>query len=176
MTLILCALWAGSATAQASDLSGGEVIDNVMAHEQQLLDIVARESPDQHTKLLRLRDVRREEYVFALIRVAKAVQRAKSDPAFAERARAIREHEHLLQTLAEGFEALDKGEQRARRVDLERVAGELMDLKQAERRARLAELRQRMAEFELEIGDRDSDREGIIESYVDGLLTPPVEL
>lgn len=81
-----------------------------------------------------------------------------------------------MRTTAEGFDALPASEQKVRRKELERLAGELMDLKQAERRDRLEELRARLTELEAEIDQREKDRARIVEEYVDQLVRGEVDL
>ncbi|MEQ1508036.1 MAG: hypothetical protein ABMB14_37755 [Myxococcota bacterium] len=156
--------------AVVDDPPTGTLATGLMAREQELLDATRRTDPGYYEKLLRLRDTDRPAYLTALYKVAKLVDRAKTDPVFAERLRSIREHEDRLRTLAKGFSALSPADQRTRRAELEAVANELMDLKQAERRARLDELRARLADLEQEIDAREQDRKRIVDEYVDQLV------
>ncbi len=68
--------------------------------EEALLEIVAKHDPEQHERLLRLREVDRPAYLLALSRVAKVVERAKDDPEFRERRLSIQSKTQQVKELA----------------------------------------------------------------------------
>lgn len=153
-----------------------ELVAEILAKEQQILEAVRAVDPGVYDRLMRLRDIDRGAYIPALMKAARTVERARLDPEGAERQRQIHERETQLQGLAEGFGALSGAEQKARRAELERIVGELMDLKQAERRAKLEDLRGRLEELEAEIEERERERARIVEEYVDQLVQERVDL
>lgn len=180
------AAWAGpgfSGVGGPSEAPGFEASEgdepklaDVLRHEDELLRMVSRVDPKLHGQLLTLRETDRTAYVGALMKVARNVHRARRDPVFRERMQAMRRKTRELQEAARGFEDLSKANQRARRAELERLAGELMDLKQADRRARLEDMQTRLTTLQQEIDRREREREQIIEDFVDQLLRERVNL
>jgi cysteinyl-tRNA synthetase len=138
--------------------------------EEALLEIVAKHDPEQHERLLRLREVDRPAYLLALSRVAKVVERAKDDPEFRERRLSIQSKTQQVKELAREHRRLPAAEQPAARERIEQLVGELLDLKQQDRRARLDELRARLEQLQAEFDEREGDRQRRIDEHVDELL------
>ena len=61
-------------------------------------------------------------------------------------------------------------QQETLRGQMVEVTGQLFELKQAERRARLEELSTRIQELQSEIDQREKDRKQVIDAYVEELL------
>ncbi len=160
---------------QAEDDDVGNVAE-LLRRQDELLEAVGRYDPGLRDRLLGLRQTDRPAYVAALVRIARHLQRARRDPAFRARVQRMRELTSQMESLARGFPDVPERERAARRAQLEALAGELMDLKQADRRERLAALRAKLAGLQAEIERRDQDRDQIIEDFVDQLLQPPVDL
>jgi len=152
------------------------VVAEVMSREAEILAGIAESDPDQHARLLQLKERDHQRYVMHLVRVARNVDRGRRDPAAAERMRAIEASTRELNELARGFDALSTQEQKARRAEMETKAAELFELKQEERRARVEEMRARIDGLSSEIDQREKDRDDIVEEYVDQLVTQPVDL
>lgn len=143
--------------------------------ETELLEQVEALDPAQHQRLLALRDTDRASYLAALYQASRISDRARRDPAYAERIRQIAERDRELRTMAAGFAALPAAEQAAARARMVALAGELLDLKQAERRLRVEELRARLEALEREIAERDRRRDAMVEEYVNRLTVHGVD-
>lgn len=151
-------------------------IQEVLSHEEAILAALATHAPDQHQQLLALKHSDRLSYLRELARIGRAVSRARQEPGALARALAIRGKTRELEALARDYRTLAEDRRPARRAEILRLAGEVMDLKQAERRARLAEMRARLEALQAEIDGRESQRDQIVEAYVDQLLDERVEL
>ncbi|MBX2797109.1 MAG: hypothetical protein KTR31_05560 [Myxococcales bacterium] len=161
----------------AEDASVTEAqIQRVLQRESELLEAVRRYDPTVHQQLLRLRDNDRKAYVAAMVRVARNVERARQDPTVMKRVMAIRAKSREVESLVRGFSRLSAPEQRERRKQITKLAGELMDLKQQDRRARMRQMQERLDALRSDIEQRDRDRARIVEQFVDQLLEEPVEL
>lgn len=62
------------------------------------------------------------------------------------------------------------------RGEMEILTVELFELRQSERRAVLENVETRMKRLRTEIDERESDREQIVDAYLDQLLQTPVDL
>lgn len=151
---------------------GDHLARAILAQESELLAIVSRDDPFTYRRLLRLRETDRAAYIAGLYRVANVVDRMARDPAFATRWREILQKQAELTALAAGYAALPPAEQAARRARLVAAATELFELRQEDRRERIAELTARLHEIQAELDERAGDREGVIEAYVDQLVRP----
>ncbi len=97
--------------------------------------------------------------------------RMADDPESLARLEAMRSMEGRLDELASGFDALSALDQQKQRSELEKLAGELFDLRQEQRRAHLEELEARLRELEEDIADRDARRDVLIDKWLDERLT-----
>lgn len=148
----------------------------VLEHRDELMALVAREDPDQAARLSRLEQHDPQAFALALVRIAHKVERLRDDPEALERHRALRAEEQRVQSLVAGFHDLSGADQKRRRAEIEAGVERIMALKQAERRARVDELRAKIEELEADIEGRDRDAKRIVSSYVEQLLTEPVDL
>jgi len=148
----------------------------VLDHRDELMAHLERFDPRQYARMERLEQADPQAFALGLLRIAKMVERLEGDPEAAERFRRIREASQQLESLARGFHDLSKAEQKRRRGEMEATARRLMELKQAERRARVEELRARITELEADIDARERDADKLVEAYVDQLLDAPVDL
>ena len=160
------------ATEDARDIR----VADVLRREAELLAAVEQYDEEMYGRMLVLKATDRRSYVAALVKVARNVQRARRDPAFRERMQAMSTLQRQLRELAEGYPSLPDRKKPAARAELERLAGKLMDLKQADRRQRLQDMEARLAEVRSEIERREAERDQIIEEFVNRLLTGPVDL
>jgi signal transduction histidine kinase len=149
---------------------------DVLDHRDELMTLLERHDPRQHARMVRLEHTDPQAFALGLLRVAKMLERLRDDPEAAERFRQIREETERLETLARDFGQLSAADQKRRRAEMEAGARRLMELKQAERRARVEELRARIAELEADIEAREKDADKLVDTYVDQLLQAPVDL
>lgn len=161
------------ATEPAND---GERLAEVLRRESELLELVKRHDPTMHARLTRLASTNRPAYLAALVRVHRNVERARSDPAYRARVQAVRSKTAELEALTHDYRRGTAADRARIRPELVRAAGELMDLKQEDRRSRVQELQARLAELQAEIDRREQNREQIIEDFVDRMVRGPVDL
>jgi hypothetical protein len=151
-------------------------VAQLMSREDELMTVIHNHDPQEHARMLRLREVDRGAYAAALFRVARVLERAAEDPAAAARWQAIREREEELRRLGRSYLALPADRRPELRARMEALAGELLELKQTERRARLEELRGRLDALNREIEAREAAREQLVREYVEQLLQERVDL
>ncbi|MEZ4238383.1 MAG: hypothetical protein R3F59_19975 [Myxococcota bacterium] len=173
LTLLLTLL---AARAEPPAPPDDPVAAELLAREPALLQAVRDYDPAEYARILRLKEIDRAAYVAALFRVARAVDRARNDPDAAARRLAMRDKEQAIRQLARGWAALPPAEQATRRAALEAQTRELLAMKQAERRARLDELRARLEALEADIQQRDARADALVQEYVDQLLAEKVDL
>jgi hypothetical protein len=138
--------------------------------EAEMLDLVRQHDPAAYEELMRIREEDPGLYGFALQKAARTIRDARADPEAAERMRKVRELEARIDELAEGYADLSGSEKKKRRAEVEKIAGELFDLKQTARREQLEDVRAKLAELEKEIAERDANRKQVIERFVDERL------
>lgn len=152
------------------------VIEDVMEHEDEILAWVEKFDADGHRKLLELKERDQRMYIGQLVRIARVIHRADRDPSVVERHREMRRLERLVDEIAADWDSYDAGERKTYRAQLEKLVGELFELRQQERRDQVAEFEAKIAELKREIGDREKERKDIIDDYVDQLVREPVDL
>ena len=155
--------------------------------EDRLLSIVKEHAPERYTELTALRDTDPVAYVMALHEVARM---ARAEGAGAERPPGpgmgpasgaskpdqdpqIAALQAQIDTLATGYSALSAAEQKKRYVEIQALAGQVFDLRQAQRKRRLEEMKDRLAGLETEIADRESRRDQLIAQWLDKRLGTP---
>ena len=141
------------------------------AVEKQTLELLAEVAPSRHAELMRLKTTDPLRYQLALRRAARLVDFG-DDPASIERMRKVAAADARLDELAVGFSTLSAADQRSRRAEMVKLAGEIFDLKQAQRRDRVTKMREKLTKLEAEIAERDKRRTEIVDGYVDGLISP----
>jgi Tfp pilus assembly protein FimV len=138
--------------------------------------MLERHDPRKHARMERLETTDPQAFALGLLRVAKTFQRLQADPEAASRFQAMHEETERLEVLAAGFADLSGADQKRRRAELEASARRLMELKQAERRARVEELRSKIAELEADIEAREKEADQLVDAFVEQLLQSPVDL
>jgi hypothetical protein len=152
------------------------LIEELTRKEGEILAMLEATDPQRHERLLRLRETDHQAYLGHLFRIARRVGRGQDDPASRERFEKIAAAEVALGDLTRGYRELSDGEKAERRAEMERLAGELFELKQEERRMRLQDLRTRIDELQREIDDRESNRASVVRAFVDQLVHERVDL
>ncbi len=152
------------------------MVEEVLAREDEILAAVAEHDPAMHARLVELKKLDHRAYVVTLVRVARRAERLRGDPRARERFEEIRTLEGEIRELARDFRQLPEEQQAARRAQMEALAPELFELKQAERRASLSELQRRIEGLSEEIEQREAQRETLIEDYLDQLTKERVGL
>ncbi|MFT4624693.1 MAG: hypothetical protein ACI8PZ_003352 [Myxococcota bacterium] len=152
------------------------MVDEVLAREAEILAIVEQNDPAMFRRLQELKAMDQQAYVVTLVRVARRAERIQRDPQARARFEMIRDLESTLRAMAEEYGTLEPSKQAAHRSTMEAAALRLFDAKQAERRAQLAELEEKMRELGDEIQERDQRRDDLIDDYLDQLLKLRVDL
>jgi len=173
----------GLALAQPAPPPGGpppparaDRLEEVLAHRDELMELLADHDPDKHTRMLRLERADPQAFALALVRVARHVERLRSDPAALERFQKLRQEEERVRMLAQGFHELSGADKKRRRQELEAAAARILELKQAERRAAVEELRSKIAELEADIERREKEADELVDAFVDQVLMERVDL
>jgi hypothetical protein len=149
--------------------------DRILDREQEILEELRKTSPEKVERLMWLKQEHPELYPMALGKIARTLEMAKKDPATAERMDRMEELRHSLRGKAEGFDSLPLKEQKARRTEMEGMARELFDLRQAELQARVDHAAEKLEETRGKLKKREADREKIISQHLDRLILGPGE-
>lgn len=152
------------------------VRDQVLANEAEILQGVASNEPDRLEQLKRLRERDFEAYIARLAHIGKRLERARNDPAAAERMREIQAASDQLHQLAVGFGELDGRAQKERRAEMSVLALQIFEMKQAERAARVDDMRAKIEHLQAEVDERAQRQDEIVKEYVERLIDPPVDL
>lgn len=146
------------------------------AEEAEVLALLEAQDPARLAELRALQATDEPRYAAEIARAARMIERLRGDPAQAKRALEMRDLHRELRERAKGLAALDEKAAQAERTALEALAGQLFELKQADRRERLQELRARIEELEAEIDQREADRTQIIDAVLRDLAEGPPRL
>jgi len=173
LTLSLAPSFVSDAIAQDDVPTSPTMLEKLRAMEPKLLAHLAEHAPDKHAQLMRLQRLDRRAYYKALARVAHAAQEMREDPEMI----ALRDRlEDLRARHPDGADDLPKAEQKAVRAELQTIAEQLFDLKQAKRREKIAHLREALEHLEAEVAERDKDRKARIEGFVERAMQGPIDL
>ncbi|MCB9676983.1 MAG: hypothetical protein H6737_17840 [Alphaproteobacteria bacterium] len=138
--------------------------------EARLLQEVASRDPERAEQLARLKTRDPARYYEVLGRVARGLDREARDPEARARHERIQGIRHEIKALAIEYQAAPDGEKKKLRKEMEKLAGDIFDLRQEERRARLDDLRERLKEAEAEVAEQDANRDAVIAEHLDALL------
>lgn len=152
------------------------LVQELLDREDELLAFVETQDPKLHARLLRLRQVDQRAYMGHLMRADRVMERSKTDPDVLERHLRMAQIEISLDEKAQIYPTVSGKERRSMRSEMEMLTVELFELRQSERRAVLENLETRMERLRTEIDERESDREQIVDAYLDQLLQTPVDL
>jgi len=162
--------------AAQADRLPPHVLQEIREREDEILAWLETHDPDSHQRLLKLRERDPVAYMGHLARASRMKERIAQDPALVERHRRMRRLERQIETLSADYDTLDAKAQKARRAEVVALVAQLFELRQIERRDKLAELESKIEELRGEIQEREGHRAEIIEDYVDQLIRGPVDL
>ncbi len=140
--------------------------------EGRLLEAVRQIDPVQHRRLARLAERDPAAYQALLRRIERRLARVARDPEALARVVEIRRINQELSSLRDRYLAASGDEQVAIRAQMVTKALSLMELKQAERRARLREMQERLDKLQQEVDRREASKDRLVDEYVDSLLRP----
>ncbi len=153
-----------------------ELIEDVKERELQILTLVKENDPGRYEQLMQAKEDDERSYWRQMIHVARMVERFQGDPEYAKRALEMRELQRRVKELAKGWAHKNAQEQKAARAEMEGVVAELFEMKQAERRERLAELQAKISELENDIAERDKTKKAKIDEYLEQMIVEKVDL
>jgi hypothetical protein len=175
--LALLLTLSSSALAQQAPEPDPAAIERLLAHEQEILDAVKLRAPERYSELIALRDTDRRAYLRYLYRAARVLRQVgERDAASPELLNLRGQLDAVRARYPDGIEALSKKDQAAVRAELTTLASQLFDLKQAQRRERIDELRSSLEELEADVARRDAERDAILADFVEAFLRGRVEL
>ena len=137
------------------------------AQEERVLAMVKEHDPEAYERLLRLKARDPRAYTKQLIQIARRSERLMKNPEARARFMEIRSLELELRTMAATLDGQSDTERDATRSAMMEVGRKLFDAKQADRRALVEELNQKIAKIEEEIKVRDEERDARIAEYID---------
>lgn len=152
------------------------VVDEIRAREAEILAWLKTADPEGHQRLLELKQTDPRAFVGGLVRAARLKDRAEDDPGVVARHQRMQELEQAIQERANTWKTQSAEARKKARPEIERLASELFEIRQQERRAHVAELQRRLEELEAEIEEREADRKSLIDAYLDQVLEGPVDL
>jgi hypothetical protein len=167
------ALLAPPLASAAEPVLAPERTAQLLAREDELLERLGERDPAMRDRLLALRASDRDAYLAQLARLSKLADRYDDDPAFAARVDDIAALEERVRTLADSWRAASAADRPGIRAEMVGVAGQIFELKQAERRQRIAEYQARLDRLEAEVADIEAKRTDVIDRWVGAALARP---
>lgn len=160
--------------AHAQDRPDAQWVERLRAREAEILDAVHTRDPDKHARLLTLKQTDPGLYAATMWRLRHLSPEPTPDEI------ELRGLQARLQGLRDahpdGIDGLPRKEQQAVRAEVAQIAERIFAIRQAQRRARLDELKASIAELEADVAARDAERDTRIQRFVDRFLTGPVDL
>jgi len=138
--------------------------------EAELLEAVKQLDPLQYERLLRLKLRDSVGFQAALRRTERRAARAARDPEALARSTESRGLIQELLGLRDRYRVVSGDERVAIRAQMVGKALTLMELKQAERRARLSEMQAKLDKVQAEVDQREANKDRLVDEYVDALL------
>ena len=151
----------------------GGGFERIQHLEGELLERVRRHSADKHEALLELKTSQPRLYRRAMIQLHRSVQRSDKDERALPRFFEMADIHLQMIAITRSYPGLPPAEQTAARRELDALASQLFELRQEERRVRLAEAEARLERLRSEITERDEEKERIVDEYVDDYLLRP---
>ena len=152
-----------------------ERLDEIREREAELLAWIKENDPAASDRLQRLQKVDQPRYMIHLMRVARMMDRAESDPELVERQLRMRRLEDQIdQEIRLIKSAADIDREALARV--KELVNELFEARQTERRASIEMLEAKIESLRIEIENRDNERKQVVDEYIDQKLAKPVDL
>ncbi|MCB9682695.1 MAG: hypothetical protein H6733_14615 [Alphaproteobacteria bacterium] len=151
-------------------------VDRLREREAQLLERLHALDPDRYAEVVALKRTNPRAYVGALMRLAHFFDRGVAGPPSPELQAEIAALQAIRARYPDGMTTLSAGDTRKVRTEVAAIADRVFDLRQAERRQRIDELRASLTELEEDVARRDRDRKALIDAFVDQFLLGPVDL
>jgi hypothetical protein len=151
-----------------SAFAGGE---KKAPQEDQILQAVRTESPEQYRKLVALKSSDPERYDRALRRAGEVVALREADPTAKAREEEMRSLHQQIRDLAAGASALDAKALAARRAQIEPLASRLFDLRVAERRAMMDLADGTRDDRRDRLDEKVKDKNAIVDRKIDEMLS-----
>jgi hypothetical protein len=173
--LILTLLLSRSAPAWAVPTGAPpdlERIEQVRAREAELMERVRAFDLRRYEELVALKVSDPRSYLRALVRVAAMVDGPSEPPELASLREALTALSHANPNPA----LLSAADQHALADEVRRLAASVFEVKQAERRRRIAELQATLAALEADVERRDRDRAALIERFLEQFLVGRIDL
>jgi hypothetical protein len=139
------------------------------AQEEKVLEMVKEFDPEAYQRLLRLKDRDVRAYTKQLIQIARRSERLMKNPEARARFMEIRSLEVELRAMSATLEGQTEAEQQKTRTAMMELGRKLFDAKQADRRASIDDLNEKIAKIQEDIKVRDQERDARIEEYIDQL-------
>ena len=141
---------------------------------RELLGEVKDKNPEKFERLMELRRTNPEAFRHAMRKVRQHYKGGvePDDPALRAEKEKMRDLRREIRDVLEAYKAADEGEKLKVRKDLELLAAEVFDARQSHRELRLDKIREHVEELEAEIKERESNRDALIEAWVEEKINP----
>jgi len=145
-------------------------VDQHHHRQERFLQVLRERDPERHQELMHLRESDPDAFRAVMGRLARYAQAMSSRPGSAERLQVMLELDYRIHKLALGWDELSRSERSARRAEMRELTEQLFELRQAQRRERLAEMSTRLEQLSAEIEERERGRDEIIDHFLDDLV------
>lgn len=155
--------------AAQSDAPDAAQLQRAEDYQDELLARIEQHDPRIHRELVALRDADYDAFLRRLLMVFKQIrtQKQKVEAQFRPQIEDIRRRAQQDMTAAE---------RKALKADALAVSEALFDARQADRRARITELRDALERLEGEVEERNKERKDLVKAFADQLLLEKVDL
>jgi len=141
---------------------------------RELLGEVKDKNPEKFERLMELRRTDPEAFHHAMRKVKQHYRGGidHDDPAMRAEKEKMRELRRDVRDVLEAYQAADDSEKPKLRKELEALAADVFDARQAHREMRLDKIRDHVEELEAEIKERASNRDALIEAWIEEKTNP----
>lgn len=146
--------------------------DGKRAEHRELLELVREKHPEKFDHLMRLKEEDPKAFRHAMRRVRdhmSAVMKS-DDPRMREEKEKMRGLREDMREAIRVYRTAEGQDKESARADVEELAEVIFDAKQEHRKLRLERIRAHLGELETEIAERESNRDALIEEWLEDKL------
>jgi len=151
--------------------------EELRAQEEELIAFVRQQRPEAAADLDKLRDSNPELYLQKLRHIQHMRKMAQENPEAAALKKDIHVRSRELHELSRSYHESDSDKEKAQLEDeIYELSTEIFEMKQRERSTRIDIMKKHIDELKQEIKERESDKDAIVDDFVQRMLTKKRDL
>jgi vacuolar-type H+-ATPase subunit I/STV1 len=151
--------------------------EELRAQEDELLDFIQGQHPEAAAELRKLRESNTDLYILKLRHIQHMRKMAQENPEAAALKKDIHIRNRELHELSRSYHESESNKEREQLEDeIDELATQIFEMKQRERSTRIDTMKKHIDKLKQEIKDRESDKEAIVDDFVQRMLTKKRDL